>query len=153
MRERNLEIFRVAAPVQHRVVLTLFETLWADGLFGYGTLRPASTRFDLVHDLVTTTSGTRYVSGKLYDLGEYPGLVLGSGDSVPGEILHSDRLHELLLRVDGIEGHDFARRLFWAMSSEGGERALCWVYPYGGSTSGVPRCRQGIWPRPVKGGA
>lgn len=153
MRERNLEIFRVAAPVQHRVVRTLFETVWADGLFAYGTLRPASTRFALVHDLITTTSGTCYVLGKLYDLGDYPGLVLGSGDRVPGVILRSDRLHELLLRVDGIEGHDFARRLCWAMSSERREGALCWVYEYGGSTSAVSRCEQGIWPQPMEGGA
>jgi gamma-glutamylcyclotransferase (GGCT)/AIG2-like uncharacterized protein YtfP len=153
MRERNLEIFRIAAPIQHRVVLSLFETLWADGLFAYGTLRPVSTRFDLVRDLVKTTTETYYVSGKLYDLGEYPALVLGAGDRVPGEILRSDRLHELVLRVDGIEGNDFARRLCWATSLGGGERALAWVYEYRGPTSGVPRCRQGVWPRPAEGGA
>lgn len=153
MRERNLAIFLVAAPVQHQVVLTLFETLWVDGLFAYGTLRPDSARFDLVRDLVDKISGTHYLSGTLYDLGDYPGLVLGSGDGVdrvPGMILHSDRLHELLSLADGFEGHDFTRRLCWVDPSEGGQPALCWVYEYRGSTS-VPRCTRGMWPRPVLG--
>jgi gamma-glutamylcyclotransferase (GGCT)/AIG2-like uncharacterized protein YtfP len=154
MRERNLQVFRLAAPVQYKVVMGLFETIWADGVFAYGTLRPGCTRFELVRSLVKETCGDYFVSGKLYDLGDYPGLVLGSGDRVQGEILRSDPLHDLLLRIDEIEGRDFARRLYWAEpGADGRERSLAWIYEYRSQTSDVhPLCRGGVWPRLVDGG-
>jgi hypothetical protein len=71
--------------------------------------------------------------GKLFDLGEHPGLVLGAGDRVPGEILRSDRMHELLLRIDEIEGPDFTRRLYWVTAADGDDRALVYT-----STGGRP---------------
>jgi gamma-glutamylcyclotransferase (GGCT)/AIG2-like uncharacterized protein YtfP len=150
MKQRNLQIFHLVAPVQRRLVLRLFETVWADGVFVYGTLRPASTRFNLIRDLAQTKGDKYFVSGKLYDLGDHPGLVLGAGDRVPGEILHNDRLHELLRRVDEIEGSDFIRRLYWTTPAvDSDESALTWIYEYRGKTSGIRRCRGGIWPKSV----
>jgi gamma-glutamylcyclotransferase (GGCT)/AIG2-like uncharacterized protein YtfP len=146
MKERNLEVFRRAAPVQYRVVLSLFETVWTEGVFAYGTLRPGSTRFKLIRDLVKTTDEGYSVSGKLYDLGDYPGLVLGSGDRVPGQILRTDRLRELLVRIDDIEGQHFVRRLYWVTQSDEGKPALTWIYEYRGEVSGIPRCSGGVWP-------
>jgi gamma-glutamylcyclotransferase (GGCT)/AIG2-like uncharacterized protein YtfP len=154
MRDRNLQVLRLAVPVQHKLIVSLFETIWTEGIFAYGTLRAASTRYDLVRSLVTNSGEEYFVSGKLYDLGSHPGLVLGAGDRVHGEMLRSERLHELLHRIDELEGADFIRRLTWVTSiADSRERSLAWVCEYRGQTSGVPRCRGGVWPRLIDGGA
>jgi gamma-glutamylcyclotransferase (GGCT)/AIG2-like uncharacterized protein YtfP len=138
MRDRNLAVFRLVAPLQLGIVKTLFEMLWADGLFAYGTLRASSSRFSMIKDLVQGVEGGYFVLGKLYDCGTHPGLVMGPGDRIRGEVLRSARLHELLARTDDIEGTDFKRRLSWARpDSTGGELALVWVYEFAGDTSGL----------------
>jgi len=140
MTKRNLAVLNLAAPLQRSMVKTLFETLWADGLFAYGTLRPSSCRFSLVEDLVERVEGEYFVCGKSYDRGTYPGLVLGDGDRIPGEVLRSSRLHELLARTDDIEGADFKRRLSWARpSSPERELALVWIYEFASDTSRLTR--------------
>jgi gamma-glutamylcyclotransferase (GGCT)/AIG2-like uncharacterized protein YtfP len=154
MRARNLQVLRLATPLLHKVVTGLFETIWADGVFAYGTLRTASTRFELVRGLVSEATEDYSVLGELYDIGSHPGIVLGVGDRVQGELLRSHRLHELLLRIDEVEGRDFARRLWWVTAgADASERSLAWVYEFRGQTSGVPRCKDGVWPRLVHGGA
>lgn len=152
MRERNLQVFSLAAPIQHQIVKNLFETIWAEGVFVYGTLRTLSTRFKMVRSLVKDTTEGYFARGKLYDLGDHPGIILGTGDRVQGEILRSDRLHDLLHRIDDIEGREFTRRLSWVTSNvESSERLLAWIYEYRGESSGFPRCKDGVWPRLVKG--
>lgn len=89
MRQRNLEVFLLAAPVQRHIVATLFETLWADGVFVYGTLRSSSSNFASVQDLVDKADDAYLINGKLYDCGIYPGLAIGLGDQIRGEILRS----------------------------------------------------------------
>lgn len=142
MRERNLQVFRLAAPLQRAVVQTLFETLWADGLFAYGTRCPSSSRFSMVEDLVDIVQDEYFVSGWLYDCGTHPGLVMGMGDRIHGSLLRSSRLHQVLARTDEIEGAAFKRRLAWARSdSADRELALVWVYEFAGDTAGLPTYR------------
>lgn len=136
MRRRNLKIFELAAPILNRLIAVLFETRWADGLFAYGTLRVSGTSYDLVRDIVDSVESGYCVTGVLYDLGNHPGIVLGSGSPVGGDVLRSTRLHELLARADGIEGAGFRRRLVWARSErDPNQSLLVWVYEYVGDLS------------------
>jgi gamma-glutamylcyclotransferase (GGCT)/AIG2-like uncharacterized protein YtfP len=66
------------------------------------------------------------VSGSLYDLGAYPGLLLGGSDSsVIGEVYEVD--DELLNRLDDFEASsNYLRRQ--VEISLGARRTLCWVY-------------------------
>ncbi len=136
MRERNLRIFELVAPIQHRLVALLFETRWADGVFTYGTLRVSGSSHDLVRDLIDSVQSGYSVTGKLYDLGTHPGLVVGTGSPVSGDVLRSTRLHELLARADEIEGVQFKRRLVWAHPERDPNLSLLvWVYEYVGDVS------------------
>lgn len=141
MMKRNLQIFELVAPIQHRLVTQLFETRWADGLFAYGTLRYSGPSYGLVQDLVDSVESGYRLTGSLYDLGSHTGVVIGSGGTVRGDLLRSQRLHELLARADGIEGVQFKRRLVWIHSESGpGQSALAWVYEYTGDLSQATRC-------------
>jgi gamma-glutamylcyclotransferase (GGCT)/AIG2-like uncharacterized protein YtfP len=145
--ERNLNIFRLVVPIQQALSNLLFETVWADGVFVYGTLKLNGGPSAHVRDLVNRTDQGYFLTGKLYDLGMFPGLVLGSGDKVPGLVLHSTDLRALLRRLDQIEGSQFARRLSWASTETPGvPPALVWVYEFVGEASGANRCKGGRWP-------
>jgi gamma-glutamylcyclotransferase (GGCT)/AIG2-like uncharacterized protein YtfP len=136
MRERNLTIFELVAPIQGRIVAQLFETFWADGLFAYGTLRASGPAHNLVLDLVDSVQSGYHLAGSVYDLGSHAGLVIGSGGSVRGDLLRSARLHDLLARADEIEGVHFKRRLVWVHLESGPQQsALAWAYEYTGDLS------------------
>jgi gamma-glutamylcyclotransferase (GGCT)/AIG2-like uncharacterized protein YtfP len=145
MQRRNLEIFKLVAPIQHRLVTLLFETRWADGLFVYGALRPSGPSYGLIRDLVDSVESGYLPRASLYDLCTYTGIVIGSGGIVRGDLLRSVRLHELLNRVDEIEGVQFKRRLVWVHSeSNQGQSALAWVYEYTGDLSQATRCGEDL---------
>lgn len=149
MRDRNLRIFELVAPIQHRLMTQLFETLWSDGLFAYGTLRPSGPSHDLVGDLVDSVDSGYRVTGSLYDLGSHTGIVIGSGGPVRGDVLRSTRLHELLARADGIEGAQFKRRLVWAHAErDPSQSLLVWVYEYVGDVSKARKCSNDMQPGP-----
>lgn len=66
------------------------------------------------------------VSGSLYDLGPYPGLVLDESDShVVGEVYEVD--DELLNRLDAFEASSHYLRKQVEISL-GDQRKMCWVY-------------------------
>ena len=73
--------------------------------------------------------GVGSVSGRLLDLGRYPGLVAGRG-RVRGEIYRL-REAELLATVDREEGYNFVRRRTVATLADG-RRVRAWVYRYRG---------------------
>lgn len=97
-------------------------------VFVYGTLRRGGVRA-----MPGLFPGARFVGGggvrgSLYDLGEFPGLLLEeSGPPVVGEVYEVDE--EVLDRLDEIEATSFYRRERVEVSL-GGRRAECWVYVY-----------------------
>ncbi len=103
-------------------------------LFAYGTLK------DGVADLLDGCErvGTGEVRGTLYDLGDYPALLLSGDDPVPGVIWRcpTDRLPDL----DRYEGTD--EGLFRRAGVQVGDHA-CWVYVAGPKLGGrlVPDAR------------
>jgi len=106
-------------------------------LFAYGTLM----RGYALHDVLAggaTFLGIGSVSGRLLDLGRYPGLVDGGG-RVSGEVYRLDD-PELLALLDREEGYNFDRRRA-IVTLAGGRRARAWLYRYRG-----PRARATLIP-------
>ena len=100
-------------------------------LFVYGTLKGRSSRQR--HRLLR---GARFVtgasiSGVLYDLGRYPGLVRTSrtGQRVTGELfeLPENAARRMLRKLDAYEGSEFVRRRVFVRLSNG-KRRMAWAY-------------------------
>ena len=95
-------------------------------VFVYGTLRRGGLR--AMPDVFPGAKfvGGASVRGRLYDLGEYPCLLLGQSDSqVVGEVYEVD--DETLDEMDAIEASDDYRRRRVEVSLDTGGSA-CWVY-------------------------
>lgn len=104
-----------------------------DLLFVYGTLRPAlavGLPRQLVGDLELV--GAARVAGRLYDLGDYPGMVAGEG------LVHGDLLRvrdaERLAAIDAYEGCGGPEALFRReavlVELADGTQAEAWAYFY-----------------------
>ena len=76
-----------------------------------------------------TLVGAGSVRGTLLDLGDFPGLVNGTG-RVVGEVYRLDA-PELLAVLDRAEGYNFDRRRA-AVTLATGRRARAWIYRYRG---------------------
>lgn len=118
-------------------------------LFVYGTLRrgggsPLSKLLSEQAELV----GLGAFQGKLYDLGEYPGVIPSSNpaDAVVGEIYALNRGSSVLIMLDKYEDYlpDQPERSLYlrqlAPISAGENKTLqAWIYLYNGSING---CKQ-----------
>ncbi len=95
-------------------------------VFVYGTLKRGGARAMPEVFPGAKFVGRASVRGRLYDLGEYPGLLLGGTDStVAGEVYEVD--DGTLNRMDDIEAADDYLRRRVEVSLDAGARA-CWVY-------------------------
>jgi gamma-glutamylcyclotransferase (GGCT)/AIG2-like uncharacterized protein YtfP len=129
-------------------------------LFAYGTLMQAargwrigqSQRDRLAREGALV--GAASVSGRLLDLGDYPGLVLtGDGDSrVHGEVVHLAAPERSFRWLDAYEGivpgdhahNEYARIVTDAMLADG--RILpVWLYVFQQEVSGRPAVPGGRW--------
>lgn len=117
-------------------------------LFAYGTLRPGfapSRVAPLVDRLEPVGEGILW--GFLYDLGEYPGLVLGSqaGHRISGSVFRLPEEADFLTALDAYEGFEpdcpeasVFVRLETTVEMMDGTPIACWVYVYSGPTHGFP---------------
>ena len=104
--------------------------------------------------------GDGFIHGRLYDLGEYPGVVLDeAGEEIPGKIFRLPQEPEILKRLDEYEEFDsvqpegslFVRKEWPVSRSNGNKKLICWVYvynPHAGANSNVtsgdlPKSRNG----------
>ena len=95
-------------------------------VFVYGTLRRGSARAMSVRFPKAKFIAAAKVSGRLYDLGAYPGLLLDeSNSSVVGEVYEVD--DELLHELDEFEAASHYGRKQVAISLAG-HRQVCWLY-------------------------
>jgi gamma-glutamylcyclotransferase (GGCT)/AIG2-like uncharacterized protein YtfP len=109
-------------------------------LFVYGTLQPGRAPAEIAPIVRRLTAvGDGFVRGRLYDLGEYPGVVLDeTGEKIPGKILRLPDAPEVLKRLDEYEEFDVAQpegslfvRKEWPVTRGNGNRKLvCWIYVY-----------------------
>src|SRR5215210_5615888 len=95
-------------------------------VFVYGTLRRGSVRAMSIRFPNSTFIADAKVSGSLYDLGAYPGLLLNESNSlVIGEVYEVD--DEILNELDEFE----ASSNYWRKQVEtslGIDRKVCWIY-------------------------
>jgi gamma-glutamylcyclotransferase (GGCT)/AIG2-like uncharacterized protein YtfP len=108
-------------------------------LFIYGTLHPdraPAEIADAARGLRHVGAGT--ILGKLYDLGEYPGVVLdaATGEAIRGEVFAIPDA-ETLARLDRYEDYrpdDLGGSLFHRVQTivtlDSGSSAVCWAYVY-----------------------
>jgi gamma-glutamylcyclotransferase (GGCT)/AIG2-like uncharacterized protein YtfP len=95
-------------------------------VFVYGTLRRGGARAMSIRFPNSKFIADAQVSGNLYDLGAYPGLLLGGSDSlVTGEVYEVD--DEILNKLDEIESATYYRRKQVEISL-GTHRRMCWIY-------------------------
>ena len=118
-------------------------------VFVYGTLRPGDVGFreTALADRVECL-GPAQVAGTLYDLGEYPGAVLGKSGIIRGELLLPlDR--GVLPLLDEYEIYDpadpksseFLRLIATTVDSG----LSIWIYAYNRSVTDVPVIPSGDW--------
>ena len=95
-------------------------------VFVYGTLRRGGARAMSIRFPNSKFIADAKVSGSLYDLGAFPGVLLNESNSlVTGEVYEVD--DETLNKLDDIEGSSN----YWRKQVEisvGNHRKICWVY-------------------------
>ena len=95
-------------------------------VFVYGTLRRGGAGAMSIRFPGAKFIADAQVTGSLYDLGAYPGLLLNESDSsVVGEVYEVD--DEILKRLDDFEASDNYRRKQVEISL-GDRRQACWTY-------------------------
>jgi gamma-glutamylcyclotransferase (GGCT)/AIG2-like uncharacterized protein YtfP len=122
-----------------------------DKLFVYGTLLDADNKYGVyLRDNSSFFSSAR-IRGKLFDIGEYPGVVLfpEEDDFVFGIILQMDEPETILALIDIYEGYghdqpqpnEFIRVLTQAETESG--LVDCWIYVYNMPYQNVPQIASG----------
>src|ERR1700687_770789 len=113
-------------------------------VFVYGTLRRGGARAMSMRFPTSKFVADAKVSGRLYDLGAYPGLLLNASSSlVIGEVYEVD--DEILNVLDEIEVSSY----YWRKQVEislGTHRRICWIYePNPESCSHRTLIKSGDW--------
>lgn len=130
----------VSAPVLRR-----FAEPAPEYLFGYGTLVCGTGHRDV--DLVVSTLcvpvAMASVQGRLYDLGDYPGMVRSAdpAERVYGVLFRLKRAQRCLATLDRYEGFmpqrlagsEFVRVRATALAFPGNRPVAAWAYLYNGS--------------------
>jgi pyruvate carboxylase len=133
----------------------MVDTAGSLNLFVYGTLRD-DPGHEMFHVLARNAKfvGEATVAGRLYDLGEYPGLVLSSErtDRVKGELyrLSEATAGNTLSVLDDYEGmgpseptpHEYRRALVTAYLTDG-KSSTAWAYILDRPSTSLPRIMSG----------
>ena len=118
-------------------------------VFVYGTLRRGGSNHFRMDGAEFVTAGR--ISGKMYRIDWYPGLVLDdSGDDITGEVYSVDL--EMLGNLDSfenvsagdVEGSEY-RRVRTTVTRADGETLSAWVWEWLGAVDESQRMRHGDW--------
>lgn len=113
-------------------------------IFVYGTLMRGGLYAELMQRGELKFVGAARCRGRLYDLGEYPGMIAGGGGWVAGELYRSSEIARTLPVLDDLESTaSFERRVVEVDWPHGPSPAWCWVYV--GDLSGVEPVTGGSW--------
>lgn len=130
----------------------------SERLFVYGTLRKDSA--NSMHRMLERDASfvaRARIRGHLYDLGEYPGLVISDADTwVHGDVYELADPSAMLTRLDDYEGcgpsdaspHEYERVRCEVLMDTGGSETA-WVYVYRGTLVGKREIRSGDYLRPT----
>jgi len=138
--------------------LFVYGTLMSFAVGSYGAVQRARLQRE------ARLLGPAKVYGRLYDLGDFPGVVLEDETSsiVHGELVHLDDAEAALAWLDRYEEispggspSDLYRRVRTMATLAGGEPIACWVYELQGPTNGFKLLPEGVWQSPSQdeGGA
>ncbi len=121
-------------------------------VFVYGTLRQGEARDINLLAPTPRRLGSASAPGVLYHLGAYPGLVLGAGGSVRGEIYEiSPGLERLLDEIEDVspgQSGEYRKREHLVRLDDTAEEILCLVYEVTpGRIAGKPVIASGDWIR------
>ncbi len=94
-------------------------------IFVYGTLRRGDCRDLGVRYAGATFISAGWISGELFNLGEYPGVRLGGTERVVGEVFEVSEV--TLLQLDAMEGDEYTR-VPVSVNTPDGEVGTYWVY-------------------------
>jgi gamma-glutamylcyclotransferase (GGCT)/AIG2-like uncharacterized protein YtfP len=121
-----------------------------DLLFVYGTLLTADNEFARYLKHNSTVMATGSFTGRLYDVGEYPGAVIDDKNSYPikGVICKLNNA-DALATLDDYEGYGdnqdqpnlFIRKLLPVETVEGSVN--CWIYLYNLPVDGLSEIKSG----------
>ncbi len=114
--------------------------MWSH-LFVYGTLRrQTGSRISRWLSSLATPLGPARMKGYLYDLGDFPAMVLAgnAGDWVSGELYKLHDPAQTLPVLDRYEGPQFRRAVADAYLHDGSS-VRCFVYLYAGNLDGAAR--------------
>lgn len=123
-------------------------------IFVYGTLLRGECRHHLLEDFRPECILLSEARGRLLDFGEYPGLALNGAEDrcVSGEFVRTNRIVELLEKLDRVEGfHGYGqqgslfRRALIEVGMCDGRVRLAWVYLAGGTEESVAEIPSGNW--------
>jgi gamma-glutamylcyclotransferase (GGCT)/AIG2-like uncharacterized protein YtfP len=127
-------------------------------VFIYGTLRAGEindiNRAAERHGIpLPQRLGVAYVTGRLFDFGRYPGLVIDpEGEPIRGDVYRIDDslvpvLDEIEEVYPGVEGLFRPHRLHVTLDVQGAEHGVdCLMYPVAAhSVDGLPRIKGGDW--------
>lgn len=117
-------------------------------LFVYGTLQGGERLSNYIDELKPVSITLATLTGRLFDLGTYPGLALDGDVAIQGECLTFRDISEALRvldRVEGFEGYGERNNLYVRrLVTIGGEPT--WTYLYVGGDEGIP-IPHGDWQR------
>jgi len=124
-------------------------------LFVYGTLQRGHVAHHLIRSLGRYLEQAR-VTGRLYDVGGYPGLVLDAeGGEVRGELYRLARPGRAFRILDAYEGcrppgagEGEYRRVRCCVVTARGPLSDVWVYEYARPVAGLPWLADGVYLRP-----
>jgi gamma-glutamylcyclotransferase (GGCT)/AIG2-like uncharacterized protein YtfP len=118
-------------------------------IFVYGTLQPGDVGFvELGLEGRVALVGADVVCGKLYDLGDYPGAVLGGSDLIRGQILRplDDGVLPLLDAYELYQPGDPKESEFLRLRVVTAHHNLnCWIYVYNWTVTDAPVISGGDW--------
>ena len=122
-----------------------------DLIFVYGTLLDADNKYGLYLRDNSKFFSSAKIRGKLFDIGQYPGIILypDDADLVHGVLLQMDNPETVLDVIDIYEGfgkdqpqpNEFVRVLAEAETES--RTQLCWVYVYNLSIDNIPQITSG----------
>lgn len=121
-----------------------------DHLFVYGTLLSTDNEFAKYLNNNATLVSKGFITGQLYDIGEYPGAVVNETEGYPihGSVCKLNNANALVV-LDNYEGYGadqdqpnlFIRDLLPVDTAEG--EINCWVYLYNLSVDGLTEIKSG----------
>ncbi len=110
-------------------------------VFVYGTLLSGEGNHGLLARARRLGSATTHADYELFDVGGYPGMVVGGRTSIRGEVYGVDDV--ILSRLDTLEGHpDYYQRT--TMQLADGRDVQAYVLPED-EARGCPRIPSGDW--------